>query len=221
LKKLSRWLSEYLLWRAVWCVSYVIARTIRFRVVGLGRMLEYNSTGRGLILAVWHGRTLLPIFYCRNRGFWAIISLSRDGEMQNKIVSRYGYQTIRGSSGKQGIRAFLESVKRIQEGGVLSVTPDGPKGPDRRVQMGTIQLAQRSGCPVVPVGVSARPRRLLGSWDRYMLPVPFGRAGLVFGDLIHLPAGLTEDAAMDWAAKIEVAINDAEQQAEKLTLGYV
>jgi lysophospholipid acyltransferase (LPLAT)-like uncharacterized protein len=221
LKKLTRALSERLLWRVVWWVSYLIGRTMRFKVVGFDQMLEYLFSGRGLILAVWHGRTLLPIYYCRNRGFWAIISLSRDGEMQNKIVSRYGYRTIRGSSGRQGIKAFLESIRRIQEGGVLSVTPDGPKGPDRKVQMGTIQLAQRSGCPVLPIGVSARPRKLLGSWDSYMVPVPFGRAGLVFGDPIYVPSELTEEAASDWATRIEIAINDAEQQAEKLTLRYV
>jgi len=141
--------------------------------------------------------------------------------MQNRIVSRYGYNTIRGSSGKKGVRAFLESVKRLQDGITLAVTPDGPKGPPKEVQVGTVLLAQRSGCPALPIGASARPRKLLGSWDSYMVPAPFGRAGIVFGELIHVPAELTEDGVKEMAARIGNALNDVEERAEKLALGYV
>ncbi|MDO8684054.1 MAG: lysophospholipid acyltransferase family protein [Armatimonadota bacterium] len=220
LRSPKRSIVQFLAWRVLWWASYLICGSLRFKVEGLDSVLERQTAGNGFILALWRGRTLLPIYYCRNLGFWAIISLSRDGEMQNRIVSRYGYRTIRGSSGKQGARAFLESVRRLREGGVLSVTPDGPKGPDREVQMGTLQLAQRSGCPVVPVGASARPRKLMGSWDSYMAPMPFGRAAIVFGDPILVPSDLTEDEASDWAARIQSAINDVEQRAEKLTLTH-
>jgi len=214
-------LADLLLWRAVWWVSYLIARTVRLKVEGFDHLMDYLSSGRGLVLAVWHGRSLLPIYYCRGRGIWAIISLSRDGEMQNRIVSRYGYRTIRGSSGRQGARAFLQSVKRIREGGTLAVTPDGPKGPDRQVQEGTILLAQRSGCPILPIGASARPRKLLGSWDSYMVPCPFGRGAVVFGEPIHVPPDIRDEEVPDWQARVQIALNDVEQHAEKLTLGHV
>jgi lysophospholipid acyltransferase (LPLAT)-like uncharacterized protein len=217
--KLTRKLTEYGLWRIVWWTSYLIARTLRYRIEGFDGLLDHQKTGKGLILALWHGRTLLPIYYCRNRGFWAIISLSRDGEMQNRVVSRYGYRTIRGSSGKQGARAFLESVRRLQEGGVLSITPDGPKGPDRKVQIGTVMLSQRSGCPVLPIGASCHPRKLLGSWDSYMFPKPFGRAAIVFGDIIWPPEDASDDACEQWRLQIEAAISEVESRAEQLAEG--
>ncbi|MDO8585836.1 MAG: lysophospholipid acyltransferase family protein [Armatimonadota bacterium] len=216
MSKLSRKIADYALWRIVWWASNLISRSLRFRVEGFDRLLDHLATGKGLVLVVWHGRTLLPIYYCRNRGFWAIISLSRDGELQNRVVTRYGYRTIRGSSGKQGARAFLESVRRLQEGATLSVTPDGPKGPDRQVQMGTVLLAQRSGCPVLPIGASAQPRRLLGSWDSYMLPRPFGRAAVVFGEPLWPPGEASGEASEKWTAEIETALREVEQRAEAL-----
>lgn len=219
MRELRKKLEEYSLWRIIWWASYLISRSLRLRVEGFDRLREHASSGNGLILLVWHGRSLLPIYRCRGMGFWAMISMSRDGEMQNRIVSRYGYKTIRGSSGKQGVRAFLESIRRLQEGGVLSVTPDGPKGPDRQVQLGTLLLAQRSGCPVMPVGASSRPRKLLGSWDSYMLPIPFGRAGVVFGDAISVPSETSEEATAEWLLRIKTALDDVEQRAEKLALG--
>lgn len=217
MRKPSRKLTEYVLWRLVWWTTYLICRTLRFRIEGLDNLRNHLETGKGLILVVWHGRTMLPIYYCRKRGFWAIISLSRDGEMQNRVVSRYGYRTIRGSSGRQGARAFLESVKRLQEGEVLSVTPDGPKGPAREVQLGTVQLAQRSGCPVLPIGSSAQPRRLLGSWDSYMMPMPFGRGAIVFGELLWPPSENSEETNAAWAIEIGAALNEVERRAEELT----
>jgi lysophospholipid acyltransferase (LPLAT)-like uncharacterized protein len=217
--KFSRRITEHGVWRIVWWMSYLLARSLRYRVEGFDKLLQHQATGKGLILAVWHGRTLLPIFYCRNMGFWAIISLSRDGEMQNRVVSRYGYRTIRGSSGKQGARAFLESVRRLQEGGVLSITPDGPKGPDREVQIGTVMIAQKSRCPVLPIGASCRPRKLLGSWDSYMLPRPFGRAAIVFGDLIWPPEDASDEACEQWRVRIESAIREVESRAEALAEG--
>ena len=101
---------------------------------------------------------------------------------------------------------------------MLSVTPDGPKGPDREVQMGTVLLSQRSGCPVLPIGASARPRKLLSSWDSYMIPRPFGRAALVFGEIMWPPADTSEAAAEEWKAQIEYALKEVEQQAEEMTL---
>jgi lysophospholipid acyltransferase (LPLAT)-like uncharacterized protein len=216
----NRQIRDYFAWRIIWWLSYLIGKTARFRIVGMDRMLEYRLKGLGLVLLLWHGRTLLPIYCCRNKGLWAIISLSRDGEMQNRIVSRYGYRTIRGSSGKKGARAFLESVHRLRGGELLAITPDGPKGPDRQVQLGSALLAFRAGCCVLPVGASARPRKLLKSWDSYMVPAPFCRAAIVFGEPLQPPTADDERTLAEWSARVRMALDDVEEQAEKMTLRH-
>jgi lysophospholipid acyltransferase (LPLAT)-like uncharacterized protein len=148
-----------------------------------------------------------------------LISLSRDGEVQNAIFHRFGFHTIRGSTGRGGARAALQLARMIKEGASLAFTPDGPRGPTHRVQPGTIFLAQRSGCPILPIGVSARPRKLLRSWDSYMIPMPFSRAALVIGDPFYVPADLDEKGKEQVAAQLERILNTVEKRAEEM-LGF-
>ncbi|MCC6730794.1 MAG: lysophospholipid acyltransferase family protein [Chthonomonadales bacterium] len=201
----------------VWALARFIGLTLRVRYIGRERMEE--AARKGCILVTWHGRTLIAANTLRGRGFWALISLSRDGEIQNHIFRRFGFQTIRGSTGRGGVRAALQLARAVQEGGVLAFTPDGPRGPTHRVQEGTIFLAQRSGKPIVPIGCSARPRKLMGSWDSYMVPLPFARAEVVFGPPIAVPAELTEEGRRAAAEQVERALNDCERQAEE-ALGF-
>ncbi len=148
-----------------------------------------------------------------------MISLSRDGDVQNHIFQRFGYQTIRGSTGRGGVRAVLQLARKIKEGGVLAFTPDGPRGPTHKVQQGTIFLAQKSGRPILPLGISAKPRQLLGTWDSYMIPMPFSRSSFVFGEPILAPANTTEEEAAEFARRVEIAINRCEKRAEEM-LGF-
>jgi len=158
----------------------------------------------------WHGVTMLPIYYCRNMGFYSLVSLSNDGDLQDRLLRSRGFKTVRGSSGRGGARALLELTRKLQEGGVMAHTPDGPKGPPRKVQPGTVYLARRSGCPVLPVGVACKLCKRLSSWDSHMLALPFAKAVIYFGDPLHVTAEEDDDAA---AARIEIAINEAERRA--------
>jgi lysophospholipid acyltransferase (LPLAT)-like uncharacterized protein len=200
----------------VWALARLIGATLRVRYENFERVREALGSGGGAILVSWHGRTLIPANIFRGRGYWALISLSRDGEIQDRIFRRFGFQTIRGSTGRGGVRAALQLAKKIQEGGVLAFTPDGPRGPTRRVQQGTIFLAQRSGCPIIPLGISARPRKLLPTWDSYLIPLPFARAAFVVGEPIYVPADLDEAGKEQAAARLEEAIDACESRAEEL-----
>jgi lysophospholipid acyltransferase (LPLAT)-like uncharacterized protein len=203
----------------VWAAARFIGSTLRIRYENKDRIKEVADKYQGAIVVVWHGRSLVAANILRGRGYWALISLSRDGEIQNRIFQRFGFQTIRGSTGRGGVRAALQLAKKIQEGGVLAFTPDGPRGPTHKVQQGTIFLAQRSGRPIIPMGVSAKPRKLLPTWDSYMIPAPFARAAFVVGEPIFIPATL-DDAGKEAAAlEVELALNVCEQRAEEL-MGY-
>ena len=200
----------------VWLSARAIYSTLRMREENSEGYRSAVESGTGAILVSWHGRTLIPANLYSGRGYWALISLSRDGEVQNNIFRRFGYQTIRGSSGRGGVRAALQLAKKIKEGGVLAFTPDGPRGPTRKVQGGTIFLAQRSGKPIIPLGISANPRKLLRSWDSYLIPFPFARAAVITGDPIHVPSEATDEEIAAITLKLEHAIDDLESKAERL-----
>ncbi|HZO90767.1 MAG TPA: lysophospholipid acyltransferase family protein [Chthonomonadaceae bacterium] len=173
-----------------------------------------ETGGKGAIFVTWHGRSLIPANVFRNRGYWALISLSRDGELQNNIFRRFGFQTVRGSTGRGGIKGALQMARKVKEGGVLAFTPDGPRGPTHKVQLGVILMAEKSGAPIIPLGVSASRRWLMRSWDSYMIPKPFARAYFLVGPPIFVPPDLDDAGRQTYAEQVEIAINRLEREAE-------
>ena len=202
----ARWLGT-----AIYFVARLVFATLRLRFENPERL----QPSGGAIYVTWHGRTLIPAIVLSHRGWCALISLSRDGEIQNNFFRRLGFQTARGSTGRGGIRGALQMARRVKEGGVLVMTPDGPRGPTHKVQLGVILMAEKSGAPIIPVAVSADRRWLMGSWDSYMLPKPFARVPFLTGEPILVPPNLNEASRNHYAALVEVAINGLEREAER------
>lgn len=201
----------------IFWTARLLARTLRLRVIGEERVVDLQKRGQGVILVTWHGRTFLPITRFRGRGFWAFISTSRDGEYQNQIFRRFGWNTLRGSTSARGaIQSALAMTKHLKAGATLAHTPDGPRGPSGQVHPGAIFMAQKSGCPIIPAGISVAPRRLMPTWDRYLVPLPFARAVWIYGEPIVIPPGVKgEDEMNQWAARVGEAIHALERQAEQ------
>ena len=171
-------------------ISGLVARLVLL----IGRTLRVETRGfepepERIAYCGWHGRTFPFAVHFRNRGWWVIVSLSRDGDIQNAVFERLGYQTARGSTGRGGARAAVRTIKGLRDGGVLAMTPDGPRGPAERVQEGVLLIARRSGARLVPVGVAVSDAWILArSWDRYVIPKPFSRALIVAGEAIAIAA---------------------------------
>jgi lysophospholipid acyltransferase (LPLAT)-like uncharacterized protein len=184
--------------------------TLRVKTVG------FPEDVSNAIFCGWHGRSIVFANYFRNRRFWVIISNSRDGDIQNRIFERLGYQTIRGSTGRGGARAAVESIRVLKQGGTMAITPDGPRGPSQIVQGGVMLMAQKSGCRLIPVGVSAKPRVLIKSWDRHMVPLPFARGVLYFGDPLTVPPDASPEDVEDVRLKLESELTRLQDVAERM-----
>jgi len=107
-------------------------------------------------------------------------------------------------------------ARKVREGGVLAFTPDGPRGPTHKVQLGVILMAEKSGAPIVPLGISASRRWLMKSWDSYMIPQPFAQGYCLVGDPIFVPPGLNDAERERMAVEVERATNRLECEAERL-----
>lgn len=202
------WLG-YTLARAIGC-------TVRLYVEGWEQIERHLQEGTGAVMVSWHGRTLLPANYMRQRGIWALISLSRDGEVQAEIFQRFGFNILRGSTNRGGVRAALEAARTVRRGGVLAFTPDGPRGPNKKFQPGALLIAQKAGAPIYPAGVSAYPRLLLPTWDRYLIPMPFARGAFLIGAPVWVPEHADKDEFARLAEQLEQAINELETRAERI-----
>ena len=56
-----------------------------------------------------------------------------------------------------------------------------------RAKLGAIKAAQLAGVPLLPISGAARRRRVLGTWDRFCLALPFGRGVVLWGEPIEVP----------------------------------
>jgi lysophospholipid acyltransferase (LPLAT)-like uncharacterized protein len=163
----------------------VWSHTIRFEVCDRGNLLNIPRSER-LIGACWHNRLLLlPFamarFVPQRRGTTALISASSDGAWLAKLVQRFGFPVVRGSSSRKGAAAMLQLADVIESGGDIVITPDGPRGPVYRLGGGILLLAQKTGARVVPLNMEYSGCWRLPSWDRFILPRPFARVRLIFG----------------------------------------
>lgn len=209
----SRWraIRPRVLAIPIYLLVRAIGASLRITLEGYDRI---QSLPGGKVLAGWHGRTFVAAIVFRRRSVWTIISQSNDGDMQNRIFQRLGFNTIRGSTGRGGVRAAVEAIKVLREGVTMAFTPDGPRGPSGIVQSGIMLMAQKSGASLIPVGVSAARRWIYPAWDRYLIPKPFSKAIMIFGDPIRVAAD-ADDAQVEQArAQLESELHRLEVLAE-------
>lgn len=164
------------------------------------------------IYAFWHGRLFLLVPAFRDRGIVIITSTSFAGEVLTRVLERFGYATVRGSSGRRGTAALIAMKGALADGRDGGVALDGPSGPERRSKGGAVAAAQSAGCSIVPIGVSASPAWTVPStWDRFMMPMLFARCSVVVGRPIAA-ADLGEIGLEELDARVDAMTDEADRQ---------
>jgi len=204
----------------------LVIRTTRWRLIDAGPAFAHLAAGRPVILAFWHERLpLMPALLRMARAAEprvaalrprVLVSQHRDGRFIGDAVARFGFSMIYGSSRRGGREALVEMLRALRAGDPVALTPDGPRGPRRQAAGGVAQLAALSGAAVVPVGAATSRHVRLPSWDRMMLPLPFGRAVLLAGAPI-LVARDGAEAALPVIQAAIIAATDAADVACGLT----
>ena len=163
------YLLEYILRFIFW--------TCRWDVIGESKLSRAIDDGRPILLPVWHGRMLFPIFYLyKNRIEWsALASRHKDAEIMALILKRMGFRLIRGSSSKGGREAINNIADTFRLGGRVAITSDGPKGPIHIAKPNSIATAIEHDAIIITISGSASRSWVLRSWDRFMLPKPFSK----------------------------------------------
>ena len=132
-----------------------------------------------IIIAFWHGELLMhPFLYQRVRPRHRVavmISEHFDGELIARTIARFGFDALRGSSRRGGVKALIAAIKRIEQGEDIAITPDGPRGPRHSVAPGIVALAKKSNAPIVIFHYEASKFWQLRSWDRFVIPKPFSK----------------------------------------------
>ncbi|MFA9461545.1 lysophospholipid acyltransferase family protein [Thiohalorhabdus methylotrophus] len=207
----QRWAARV----ASWVIRF-LGRAVRWRTevpVATARLLAEE---RPVILAFWHGRLLMiPVAYLRagRRRVNVLISEHGDGELISRTIAHFGFGSVRGSSRRGALKAMRDLIRKVQEGADFAFTPDGPRGPAHQVQSGVIDLARRTGYPILPVTYSVRRGKVFSSWDGFLLPRPFTRGVFCWGEPHWVDAGDDSERAR---ADLETAMQQLTRHADEL-----
>jgi lysophospholipid acyltransferase (LPLAT)-like uncharacterized protein len=170
-----------------------------------------------VIYVLWHEYFLLPTAMTGGCNLTLLIGMHPDADWLGEIAGSFGFETVRGSSTKGGIKAILKYVREHRDT-CLVMTPDGPKGPRRVLSSGCIQLASLLQIPIVPAGVGFdRPYRS-SSWDRFAIPRPGSRGRFVLGPRISIPRKLSELQLSQWRMHVESMLHQVSDEAESWAL---
>ncbi len=171
---------------------------------------------KGVIALTWHSRFLMWVALKRiaPQKPNILISLSRDGELVAYTAKFLGINTIRGSARKAGSQkskggsAALRQMNRaIENNEIIIMMPDGPRGPRQRLKSSALGFAKMTGAPIVPVTFSVKNRIQFKSWDRFVLPLPFGKGIIIFGTPVSVPEDANNDALENYKNQIEDEMN--------------
>lgn len=188
--------------------------TLKVKFSGMENIEGFGFNKKNYILAFWHGNLLLMVYAFRGDKKTFLVSYHRDGELITKVIKRFGIEATRGSTTRGGLKAMLMLLRKARAGFSIAFTPDGPKGPLRKVQNGIIELARLSKLPIIPVGFYAKKFKELNSWDSFKIPYPFTKVAFHYEKPI-----LVEGNIKNYNLIIEEALNRAEEVAKSVVLG--
>jgi lysophospholipid acyltransferase (LPLAT)-like uncharacterized protein len=211
-----------------WVLGLYLAfalRTTRWSLDGMEHMTPH-AAGAPVVVAFWHERLpMMPMLWLKarqtpegrraNNRAHVLVSQHRDGRFIGAVVRRFALNVVLGSSTRGGAKSLRLLLSLLAGGDHIAITPDGPRGPRRVAVAGVAQLAALSGVPILPCAAQTTRRWVLRTWDRMVVPRPFGR-----GVVVCLPTiAVARDAWQDALPAIGTALTMAVERADRLCLG--
>jgi lysophospholipid acyltransferase (LPLAT)-like uncharacterized protein len=191
--------TERLMIRAIGLVLYgvmkVLGSTVKFEVEGSENLEAAFAGGKLPIYTTWHNGVFLSTYFWRGRGIVVMSSRSFDAEYTGRLIKRFGYGTVRGSSTRGHTGATIEMIRLMRSGCPAGFTIDGPKGPRHIAKMGAVLIAKKAAQPILPfIIVPANSWEIRKSWDQTQIPKPFTRARVIIAPPIYVEADATANA---------------------------
>ncbi len=147
------------------------------------------AQGKPYVYAFWHNRILMGPFATRtpHRDVVPVVSASKDGEYITRTVAKLGHiHAVRGSSSRGGRSALKGAVEQLRMNRVMAVTPDGPLGPKYKAKDGAVVMAAIANVPIVPFAYNCSRKKIVNSWDQFIVPMPCARHVFIFGNTIRV-----------------------------------
>ena len=210
-QKILRFLGDHFLYYAI----TVLFKSLKIEKHDYEVIENLNSKNQNYVLAFWHGTMLLPWYLHGAPNFAALISKSKDGDLLAKILKKWKYNVVRGSSSTGGDVALGIMVDYAKNKYSIAITPDGPRGPRHNFKAGAVITAKKTKIPVVLAGVGLKRRKILSNWDKFEIPYFFTTVRIVYSEPIYVESNLTYEQTSAIISECEEKLNKLQTQAQE------
>jgi len=193
----------------------ILYRSLKIEIRNKENIEKLKKENKNFIIAFWHGTMLLPWYIHRNGKVAALISKSKDGDLLAKLLRKWNYRVIRGSSSSGGDVALRIMIDFAKNNYSIAVTPDGPRGPEKKMKAGAVITAKKSGLPLVLVGAGYNKKRALKNWDKFQIPAFFSKANIVYSEPVYIDAALDYNSTSEMINFCEQKLNELQAEAER------
>jgi len=162
---------------------------------------------RPLIASFWHSCMIPSAYIFRDMGIRVMSSISYDGECMARVICKFGFVAVRGSSSRNAVRALLGLRRALEDGWTVAFTLDGPRGPRHKVKPGPVALARASGLALTTFHAAVDKAWALNSWDRLLIPLPFSRVLVRVGKLISVPVDASDEDLERYTAELQTTLD--------------
>ncbi len=185
----------------------LLTRTLKIEIEN-----EVALQSKNYVLVFWHGKMLAGWFLGRNKNFYAVVSQSKDGEILSRLLKRWNYKLIRGSSSKDSKEVMKEMVEVLENGYSLAITPDGPRGPREEMKIGGLIASVRSQKPIVLCGIHYEKKRIFNSWDKFELPKFFSKVKIKLSEPKIFPDDLSNEEYEKIRRQLELKLKELSEE---------
>ncbi|HSD64321.1 MAG TPA: lysophospholipid acyltransferase family protein [Ignavibacteriaceae bacterium] len=192
----------------------ILCLTLRINFVNKSVVDELDKNNKNFIFGFWHGTMLLPWYLNRDKNFAGLTSKSKDGDLLAKILKKWNYTVLRGSSSEGGDIALGLMVDFAKNGYSIAITPDGPKGPPYKLKAGAVVSAKKSHLPLVLVGIGFKKKWFLKSWDSFQIPKFFTMVNVIYSDPVYVSENLGREETSQIIKDCEKKLNELQSEAE-------
>jgi lysophospholipid acyltransferase (LPLAT)-like uncharacterized protein len=215
-QQVLRFFGDHFLYHAI----TLLCKSLKIEKYNYEVIKNLNAKNQNYVLAFWHGTMLLPWYLHGSPNFTALTSKSKDGDLLAKILKKWKYQVVRGSSSTGGDIALGIMVDHARNKYSIAITPDGPRGPRQKFKAGAVVTAKKTKSPLVLAGVAFKRKKILSNWDKFEIPYFFTAAKVVYSDPIYVDSDLSYEETSAVISKCDEELNKLQQQAQGFNLNY-
>jgi len=213
-KGILRFLGDHFLYYAV----TALCKSLKIEKHNYEVIQKLNSENQNYVLAFWHGTMLLPWYLHGSPEVVALTSKSKDGDILAKILRKWKFNVVRGSSSTGGDVALGTMVDYAKNKSSIAITPDGPRGPRHQFKAGAVVTAKKTAIPLILVGVGLKRKKILSNWDKFEIPYFFTKAAAIYSEPVYVNSNLTYDETSKIISDCEQKLNELQTQAKKFCL---